>query len=467
MIDLNKQLNKDLELQKIIKAIGNQKFYIVGGYIRDALRGKISNDIDVIFEDTDARQAAEKLSDELNGHFVVLDEENGIYRVVLDNKITCVDIVNPVENDIKKDIQRRDFTINAICYDVQNKEILDLTGGIEDLKKNIIRPIDEKNFFDDPLRVLRAFRFLSSTGGEFSTELPQMLKKYVPMLANCATERVNCELTKLFEGKNAHTALAKLDEIGLLETFFPVIKDIKKIPPNSHHHLPLFEHSLETVRQAENVIETLNEKALEHILQTDIGQSSRKAYLKLACFLHDIGKPSTWTIEPDTNRHRFIKHDEAGAEMVHDVLKPLKYSNKQITYVKDLIRNHIYPAALAGSDDALPKANLRFFRKLNDNVIDVIILAQADRLSARGADITEKMIEDNINSLNALLQLYIETKDEIKPLPKLLSGNEIMELFHIPQLPKLGEVIKALHEEQLNGNIKDKEEAIDFVKKLF
>ena len=100
---------------------------------------------------------------------------------------------------------------------------------------------------------------------------------------------------------------------------------------------------------------------------------------------------------------------------------------------------------------------------MEDNVIDNIVLAKADRLSARGVDVTKEMIDANLNGLEKLLNFYLNKKDTLNPLPKLLDGREIMEILNIKQSPKLGEIIKNLHEAQLNGDITTKEEAIDFV----
>lgn len=463
MIDVYEQILKDEKLKEILDALQSCKVCIVGGYIRDLFMGKISHDKDIIVTDIKAQDAAKLLADKLDAHFIELDPVNNIYRVVLQDKITYVDIVNPIENDLNQDLLRRDFTINAICFDINNKKIIDPCGGMEDLSKKIINFIDEKNFEDDPLRVLRAFRFYSTLGFDFSPNLINIFSKYSSLIDRCAVERINAEITKLFEGRNAHNSLLELDKTGLIEKFFPIMKDVKTIPTNTHHHLPLFYHCIETVKQAEERFSMLPEVAQKHLLNNDLGEFSRKAYLKLACFLHDIGKPTTWTIEDETGRHRFIKHDEIGAELIPSTLKPLKYSNKQIAYVQNLVRNHIYPASLVSYENALPKAKMRFFRKLENNVIDVILLAQADRLSARGIDITDEMVETNINNLNELLKLYIETKESIKPLPKLLSGEEIMKLLNISPSPILGKIIKDLQEEQISGNITTKEEAVEFV----
>ena len=147
-------------------------------------------------------------------------------------------------------------------------------------------------------------------------------------------------------------------------------------------------------------------------------------------------------------------------------LREMKFSKKQIEYISNMIKNHIYPSNVIVAPDLSEKVMMRYVRKMGVDVIDNIILAKADRLSARGEAITEEIVADNINGLNKLLGFYLEKRDSLKPLPKLLDGNEIMELKGIGQTPQLGKIINTIKEAQLNGDILTKEDAIEFVKNL-
>jgi putative nucleotidyltransferase with HDIG domain len=198
--------------------------------------------------------------------------------------------------------------------------------------------------------------------------------------------------------------------------------------------------------------------------KVDFGGFPRINHLKLAGFLHDIGKYSTWTIEEDTGRHRFIKHDDVGSKMCVKYLKDLKFSKKQVEYISTMIKTHIYPSNVIAAPDLSEKVMMRYLRKMEDNVIDNIILAKADRLSARGEDITDDMIKSNLDGLDKLLNFYLKNRDSMQPLPKLLDGNEIMEMLNIKPSPKLGKILDALHEAQLSGNVNTKDDAEVFVK---
>ena len=439
---------------------GISEGYLVGGAVRDFFLNKQTFDRDITIKN--AENFAKKLAKKSNGTLITLDSENKIYRIVLQDKKNFIDISEMQGESIEEDLARRDFTINAIAYDLAENRFIDTLNGIDDIRNGILRHIKEENFKDDPLRILRAFRFNAVTGFEISNELLNILKKYLPLALNPAKERIHYELMKLFGGKYTSSTLLKMNDVGLIEMIFPCMKDVKKVPPNTHHHLDLFHHSVETVKQIEILYENSEDKVKKHLDEIDFGGFARINHLKLAGFLHDIGKFSTWTIE-ESGRHRFIKHDDVGAKMVVPILKDLKFSKKQIEYISDMIKNHIYPSGVITAPELNDKVIMRYIRKMENNVIDNIILAKADRLSARGVDVTEEMINSNLNGLYKLLNFYLNKKDSLKPLPKLLDGNEIMELLSIKQTPLLGKIIADIKEAQLNGEIITKEDAINFI----
>lgn len=451
---MNLSDDKVLELLKIY----DEDIYLVGGAVRDYLLGKTTCDKDILVNN--AESFAKEFARKNNATFITLDSENKIYRVVLRDKINYLDITEPIEGSLEKDLRRRDFTINAIAINLKTKEIIDINNGQEDIKNRVIRSISEDNLVDDPLRILRAFRFSATLGFEIEQGTLEQIKRHKDLILNPAKERVNYEILKLFQGEYTPQVLLMASDI--IELLYPVFTDVKKVPKNTHHHLGLYEHSVETVNQIQQIYNTCSDEVKEHMNKVDFGGFSRLAHLKFAGFFHDIGKFSTWTIEGD--RHRFIKHDDVGSKMAKEILKQNKFSKKQIEYITSMIKNHIYPSQVVSAENINDKIYMRYIRKMEDNVIDNIILAQADRLSARGSAITDDIVKDNIDRLNKLLEFYIMIKPKLKPIPKLLTGQEIMEIKNIPQSPILGKIISVLKEEQSEGNILTKAEAVEFVK---
>lgn len=464
------KINEDkiisLILQYVQKHSVEAEIYLVGGALRDFYLGKENVDKDLIVDKFNAEKFARGLAESMEATFIPLDEENKIYRLILKDKINCIDVASLMGATIAEDLKRRDLTINSIALNLKTSEIIDVTGGIADLKSKKIRHISEQNFVDDPLRLLRVYRFQAMLGFEVDEDLVKIIKKHASKIRKPAIERINYELLKLFSGDFSANALIEMDKTGLLKEILPISEELKKVPPNLHHHLDLFSHSIEVVRQIQNVYEKSSPEMQKHLQKIDFGGATRLAHLKLAGLLHDIGKPSTWTIEEETGKHRFIKHDDIGSKMGAKLLKTAKFSKKQIDYVCKMIKFHIYPSHVISSPEISDKIYMRFIRKMENEVIDVITLAMADRLSARGIEITDEIVEKNISNLQLLLNFYLNVKESLKPLPKLLSGEEIMELFNLQPSKELGNIIKSLQEAQLSGDIKTKPEAIEFLTKL-
>lgn len=460
------KIKNDQILNVIKKFAEDTDIYAVGGVLRDFYLGIENFDKDIIINNINARDFAQKLAVELDASFVPLDEENKIYRLVLQDKLNYIDVANIIGETIEEDLMRRDLTINSIAINLKTFEILDTNSGINDLKEGKIRHISEQNLLDDPLRMLRAYRFQAMLGFDLDSELKEIIKRHAQKIHKSAVERISYELLKLFGGDFCAKILIEMNESGLLCEILPICDELKKVPPNLHHHLNLFEHSIEVVNQIQKLYKKSPIEVQEHLQKIDFGGATRLAHLKLAGFLHDIGKPNTWTIEEDTGKHRFIKHDDLGSKMAICMLKNAKFSKKQIDYIAKMIKFHIYPSHIVKSLDITEKIYMRFIRKMENEVIDIIILAMADRLSARGVEITDEIVEKNINNLNTLLDFYLHIKDSLKPLPKLLSGEEIMEILHISPSPMLGEIIKAIQEAQLSSEISTKEEALIFIEKF-
>lgn len=463
---LTNKIQKDSILNNLASFFDNE-IYVVGGTVRDFLMGKISYDRDLIVVDEDAKSFSQKVAEFFDGVFIPLDEENKIYRIVLKDKKNFLDITNPIGGNLEEDIMRRDITINAIAVNIKTGEIPSFCEfGIQDIQNKIIREIKEENFTDDPLRILRVYRFYANLGFEISPELLNITKKHASLINKPAKERIEYELMKLFDGEFAAQALLKMDESEILEIIFPFVKELKQVPPNLHHHLDLFNHSIETVNQVQKFYEISPKEVQEHLKKVDFGGFSRLAHLKLAALMHDIGKFSTWTIEPDTGRHRFIKHEDVGAKLAIPILKKMCFSNKQIDYISYIIKKHMYPTAVVSAPELNDKVMMRYVRKSADNAIDTIIIAKADRVSAQGPEITKELVVENITLLDKLLQFYLNTKETLAPLPKLLDGREVMSILNINPSPILGKILNELHEAQISGDILTKDDAVRFIKSI-
>ena len=433
---------KDELLDKIKDLDIDDEIFLVGGYLRNYfIDGKISNDRDLVCV-KNSYLLAQKIKEKLDGTLIELDKENEIYRVVLKDKTNYFDVSLALENSIEKDAKRRDFTINSIYYNLKKEEFFDPVYGIQDIKNKIIKTFNLNNILDDPLRLIRLYRFFSLTGFEIENKLNNFVIENFEKINSVAKERINYEIIQIFSNKFLVETLLKMYEDGTLEVIFPFVKEIKRVPPNSHHHLDLVHHSIETVKNIR----------------------INNPLLKIAAFLHDIGKPSTWTIEP-VGRHRFIGHDIVGEKLAKDELKRLNFSNKQISYISKMVKNHIYPCALLNANNENNKAKARFIRKIEDDTVDLIELARADRLSAQGEAITKEMIDMTLQHLDNLLCYYNEVKNTVETKP-LVDGKEIMKILNLKPSKKIGEILENLKELQIAKEITSKQQAIEYIKTL-
>jgi len=463
------KLHEDEINKKLLELCAEDtELFLVGGYIRDILLEKECFDWDYSIKGEQAINFARRVADRFEGYFVLLDTEHDIARVVMPDKKNTLDFAGCVGQNIYTDLKNRDYTINAMACKIESKEceLIDPLNGLEDLKNGTIRLIAEKNLVDDPLRVLRAYRFAAQFGFSIEDETLKLIEKHKSLIVDVSVERITQELIKLLEGDYAGKNLCLMKNSGLLEIIIPELTPLAEVPPNLHHHLWLIDHSIESVKQLENELKKFPDWAKERFYSEFSSGIKIISLLKLATLLHDLGKPSTWNIDEE-GRHRFIKHEDVGSEMVVELLKRLKFSKNAIKYISRLIKYHMYPSQLLheGVENLGEKAIMRMFRRIGEEMPDLILLGMADRFSTRGAEITEENIAKNIEGLYFLLEKYKESQEEVvKKIPKLVDGNEVMELLGVPASPIVGKILKELHEAQISGDVNTREEALEFVK---
>lgn len=461
---------KDEVINKILVSLCSPgtELYLVGGYIRDLILERLCYDRDYVIKGECAADFAKKAAAFFNGYYVLLDKDFDIARVILPDKKNTLDFAKCFGNDIYEDLKRRDYTVNSISYRIDGlkSSLTDPFNGMGNINKKIIKAVSEKNLIDDPLRLLRGFRLAAQLNFQIENSTINFINKHKLLIHNVSIERINTELIKLFESGHAASNLILMKNIEFLDEILPEMTSQRKIPPNLHHHLSLIDHSIETVRQIEINISNMPQWVQERLNQEPAINIKLISLLKIAGLLHDIGKPSTWQID-EQGRHRFIKHEEVGAEIAVNILKHLKFSKNSIKYITKLIKYHIYPSQVLKSDEGVTeKAVFRMFRRIGEEFPEVIILAISDRLSARGPEISEEIVNNNIKGLYRLLEKYTEWLKKEEVLPKLISGTEIMEILNIPESPQVGRILKTIKEAQIAGDITTREEALDFIKKF-
>lgn len=475
--EISKQINTDIEIpepyvsvitemQKIAKKFG-YKIYPVGGFVRDLVSGNTPKDLDILVDGPGDNPAVEFASileqNNIGKHVITFEKEPssidlmaarfGVAKVIINN--IPIELVMPrtekynpnsrkpevSKTSIEQDALRRDFTINTLLYDPETKKVIDPTGyGLEDLKNNVIRsanPNIDTVFRDDPLRMLRAIRFMITKNMVIEPETLEGIRRNVDRLGIISKERIAEELKKIILADKPSKAIRLMKDLGLLKYIIPELEATENVMEESEYHLkePTFEHILRTL---DNIPPEITER--------------------LAALLHDIGKPLTKTVE-DGIVH-FVNHHNLGAEMAESILRRLKFPNSIIEDVRKLVKYHMVPHTY--TEEQRDKSIRKFLLDVG-NLIDFIYdLAEADRkgsgVDSEEANMRLKKFKDRIEKVRSQ---PIKVEQMIKPL---IDGNELMEMFNAQPGPWIGDVHKALLDFQLEKPSLTKEEASTFVK---
>ncbi|MFN3975300.1 MAG: CCA tRNA nucleotidyltransferase [Dehalococcoidia bacterium] len=460
--------------------------YLVGGAVRDALLGRPTHDIDLAIGG-DAVALARALAGDLGAIYILLDEANGVARLVWHGEGARweIDLARLQGNSIEEDLARRDFTVDAMAVPLHVARgepsrwpVLDPFGGQEDLRTRRLRQVSPMAFQDDPLRLLRAVRLAAQLAFEIDASTAATVRREAHLIQRTAPERIRDEVLKIMAlpGSTSHLLLA--DDLGLLCRVIPELAEGKGVTQPPEHAYDVFRHNLETPGQLERLLSAEAraqdpllapvpwEGGLDAYFAEEVGDGhTRATLLKVACLLHDIAKPSCRTVEP-SGRIRFIGHHTVGAEQAEAVLRRLRFSGRSIALVRTAVQHHLRPSHLAPKGQLpTPHALYRYFRDTGQEGIGVLYLAMADFLSARGANLIWEGWQEYCRVIAYALR---EGTRPLLPqaLPKLVDGYDIMAVFQLPPGPHLRPLLEAVREAQATGAISTRQEALELVARL-
>jgi poly(A) polymerase len=464
---------------------GRVKAYLVGGFIRDALLKRTTADIDIALA-ADALEIAPKIADALGGKFVPLDKQNRICRVmVADEKAPSggrwqLDFTTFADS-IEKDLSRRDFTIDAIALDLERVggdfDPIDPFGGLNDLKNRVIRVVGETVFEDDAVRLLRGARLAAELEFSLDSKTEALVKSQCHLIADVAGERLREELVRLLAVPHPERFLFHLDELGLITALFPELAKTKGVEQPKEHTWNVFDHSLQTVIAVDFILhqgswphggdEVLaavpwSDELAEHFAQEVSGGSRRRALLKLAALLHDIAKPETKAVGEDGRTH-FLGHDKLGGAAAAAALERLRFSGKEVKLVETVIKYHMRPGQMSQQGLPTPRAIYRYFRDTGEAGIDILFLSLADHLATRGPNLDMAGWREHVRMVEYVLDKHFEQQRLVEP-ERLVDGNDLMNIFGLSPGPAIGEILEAVREAQASGELKDRQEALDYIR---
>jgi len=423
----------------ILKTLHDQGHdaYFAGGAVRDLLLEKSISEIDI------ATSASPQEIEQLFPKTIPVGKQFGVIVVVQDTnnfEVTTfrkeadyVDGRHPTRvsfTDARHDVERRDFTVNALFFNPFTEEVIDYLKGREDLERKLIRTVGppQSRFQEDKLRLLRALRFACQLDFEIEQQTYQQVKEHASQLTQVSWERIRDEVLKILTGPDPSRGLKLMSDSGILEVILPEIAAMQGVqqPPQFHPEGDVFVHTC---------------------LMFELSQE-RSETLALEILLHDVGKPPTFIIK---ERIRFDGHADLGAKMAEEICRRLRISNQQIEEVVDVVKDHLRFIHVQEMRESTLK---RFLRK--PNFSDHLELHRLDSLASHG----------NLSSYHFCQEKLEELSQEaMRPKP-LINGHDLIRLGLEPG-PLFSEILSAIEDFQLEGKLSSKEETLDWVKKHY
>ena len=417
---------------------------LVGGPVRDALLGRLGNDLDFT---TDARPEVTKKI--LQGWAENVWDTGIEFGTVAGKRgDTTVEVTTyrtesydpdsrkpEVEygDSIEGDLSRRDFTVNSMALELTTKtpEFIDPFNGLKDLAKRVLRTPSkaENSFSDDPLRMMRAARFASQLDFEIAPDVLQAIKDMAGRISIISAERVRDEFTKMLMSKNPRTGITILVETGLAEIVLPEIPKLRLEIDEHHHHKDVYEHSI-----------TVLEQAISH--EDRLGGPN--LIIRLAALLHDIGKPKTRNLIPGGGVS-FHHHEIVGARLTKTRLKALRFDGDTIEQVETLVALHLRFHGY-GDGEWTDSAVRRYVRDAGDLLVHLHVLTRAD-CTTRNAKKAERLAK-TYDGLEARIAKLME-EEELSRIRPDLDGAQVMKLLDIKPSAAVGKALDYLLELRL------------------
>jgi len=414
--------------------------YLAGGCVRDHLLGLEAKDCDVATSATaeEVQQLfAGRVTDLVGKSFGVVRVREGeeffevaMFRqegAYLDGRHPS--IVAPATPE--EDAQRRDFTINGMFFDPVAQRLIDYVGGEADLRAGILRAIGEaeQRFAEDHLRLLRAIRFAARFGFEIEAKTWEAIRAGAGMIRTVSAERVREELNRIFTVDKPERGLDLLDQSGLLALVLPDIAALHGVeqPPQFHPEGDVFEHT--------------------RLMLTKIEKPDLE--LALGVLFHDVGKKPTAKVD-ENGRIRFNEHESVGAEMAEEIMTGLRYDNKTIAHVKELVRHHM-------QFKDVPHMRTSTLKKMmqRETFLKELELHRIDCESSHGDLRHWEFLKQQLDTM---------TPEEIRP-PALISGHDVLAMG-LPPGRIISRILKAVEMAQLDGTVQTRHDALALAHKL-
>ena len=466
---------------------GDTDVWVVGGAVRDAIRGREVHDIDLVVAG-ESQSVGRAIADFLGGTPVPVEAWN-VTRVALppetEGASPFIIDVNGYHGSLEENLRSRDFTVDAMavplrCWESDERfdAIVDPMNGKADLVRGVLRATGDDVFQNDPGRLLRGVRLANRLGFRMEPDTARAIRRDAPLLHRVSPERVRDEFMAILAADGARVQLEVLDRLDLLCRVIPELEAARGCDqPRAHHYWDVWGHLLHCVEYAEAVTAGHRNNAIYTMAPWTAAEDAhfgeiigdghtRRTVLKLAALLHDIAKPQTKG--PDENgRIRFLGHSEQGADIVRSRLPALRMARNTTDLVSAMVLHHLRPSQLR-ERDKMPsrRAIYRYYRDVGEAAVDTLYLAMADFLAARGPELSPERWNNYARMIATVLEAGAMPPVREEGPRALVNGNDLMNTLDLPPGPRIGALLERLREAEAVGEITDRDDALVLAARL-
>jgi tRNA nucleotidyltransferase/poly(A) polymerase len=458
MESIKQAVLKDPILSKLSRLAKEKRIplFLVGGYLRDLLLGTERKDYDFALP-KDAFSSVQTIEETLGFHFfkVGKEETNTVtFRIIREG--VSVDIAFFQGETIEEDLKRRDFTTNAMAFSLRDETFHSVEGSLEDMGKKLIRTVSDRSIDQDPLRMLRAIRYLCTLEGfTLDKDLIREISSKKTQLTKTPGERIKIELDQILLSPRAFSGITSLYESTLLLTLFPELKGLESLGQGDHHHLNVLPHILLMIQKVSWALDWVAGRAkMISLTEED------RLVLYYAVLFHDIGKQDTFS-EDDQGRVHFYFHESHSCQRAEGIMERLRFSNQLKNRVLHLVQHHMRILNLpSGTKEGALK---RLVNQIGEETPLLVLHTLADKEASRG--ILSIQIDEVVEDHCLRILEWFGEKDIVHP-PSLINGRDVLALGYSPG-PKVGQILDFISQKQIEGEIRNREEALRMLKEEF
>lgn len=444
-----KSLGQSIDSTEILQRLAHCPFrgkvYLVGGAIREIALGALPRDYDFALSDPDDLKLIEQVFS--RRAFVLGKKPIHACRITADETILDVTIL---ETSIERDLSRRDFTINAIAFDLSTGSIIDPLRGLHDIERRVIRYPNPETIPNDPLRLVKAIRHYTTLNGfSIDPELIQAITSNRELVRMTAPERVKYECDLIMSSRNVGRGIEMLATTGVLSEIVPELRALREMDIEKGFVLETYGHTISGF----SFLYSRGEKYVQNAGSLkDVGW---------ALLFHDLGKASTYSFDTKKRLVHFFNHERISRHIAINIMERLRFSTQEIKRITTLIEHHMR-IFLISSSDATEKAIRRLIYKMGDLTPSLIALTLCDMYGSSGGQENPSTLQV-VQNCDAIISAYHESKK--RPLSRLVSGDDLLAIG-FSEGPFLGKCLDTIRDRQIAGEISTRDEAMEMAGRM-